>query len=118
MVGGYTQDVSHVPIRITDLSRPTVTASEVVDKDTLITFTLDRYRVSGEGPVAPTGLTFHHPDGEDVAVRVPTAIAFRVSPPQPPPGPIPTVHVHRSLSRVLSGRSAIRVVVADPASSA
>ena len=26
--------------------------------------------------VAPTGLTFHHPDGEDIAVRVLTAIAF------------------------------------------
>ena len=26
--------------------------------------------------VAPTGLVFHHPDGEDVAVRVLTAIAF------------------------------------------
>ena len=26
--------------------------------------------------VSPTGLTFHHPDGEDVAVRVLTAIAF------------------------------------------
>ena len=26
--------------------------------------------------VAPTGLTFHHPDGEDIAVRVLSAIAF------------------------------------------
>ena len=26
--------------------------------------------------VAPTGLTFHHPDGEDVAVRVLSAVAF------------------------------------------
>ena len=38
LVGGYSQDVSHVPIKITELPRPTVTASEVVDRDTLITF--------------------------------------------------------------------------------
>ncbi len=38
MVGVYSQDVSHVPITISELPRPAVTASEVVDKDTLITF--------------------------------------------------------------------------------
>lgn len=38
VVGGYSQDVSHVPITITELPRPAVTASEVVDKDTLIAF--------------------------------------------------------------------------------
>ena len=38
LVGGYSQNVSHVPIKITELPRPTVTASEVVDRDTLITF--------------------------------------------------------------------------------
>ena len=38
LVGGHSQDVSHIPITITELPRPAVTASEVVDKDTLITF--------------------------------------------------------------------------------
>ena len=38
LVGGYSQDVSHVPIRIADLPRPAVTASEVADRETLITF--------------------------------------------------------------------------------
>ena len=38
VVGGYTQDVSHVPIKITELARPAVAASEVVDRDTLTTF--------------------------------------------------------------------------------
>ncbi len=38
LVGGYSQDVSHVPVRIADLPRPAVTASEVVDRETLITF--------------------------------------------------------------------------------
>ena len=38
LVGGYSQDVSHVPIRIPDLPKPAVTASQVVDRETLITF--------------------------------------------------------------------------------
>ena len=38
LVGGYSQDVSHVPVRIADLPKPAVTASEVVDRETLITF--------------------------------------------------------------------------------
>ena len=38
VVGGYSQDVSGAPITIAELPRPTVTASEVVDRDTLITF--------------------------------------------------------------------------------
>ena len=38
VVGGYSQDVSDAPITIADLPRPTVTASEVVDRDTLISF--------------------------------------------------------------------------------
>ena len=38
LVGGYSQDVSHVPIRIADLPKPPVTASEVVDRETLIAF--------------------------------------------------------------------------------
>ena len=38
LVGGYSQDVSHVPIRIADLPKPAVTASEVMDRETLIAF--------------------------------------------------------------------------------
>ena len=38
LVGGYSQDVSHVEIKFADLPRPAVTASEVVDRDTLIAF--------------------------------------------------------------------------------
>ncbi len=38
LVGGFSQDVSHVPITIADLPRPPVTASEVVDRETLIAF--------------------------------------------------------------------------------
>ena len=38
LVGGYSQDVTHVPITIADLPKPAVTASEVVDRESLITF--------------------------------------------------------------------------------
>ena len=38
LVGGYVQDVSHVPITYADLPEPAVTASEVVDRETLIAF--------------------------------------------------------------------------------
>ena len=38
LVGGYAQDVSHVPIQMADLPKPTVTASQVVDRETLIAF--------------------------------------------------------------------------------
>ena len=38
LVGGYSQDVSHVPVRVADLPKPEVTASEVVDRETLIAF--------------------------------------------------------------------------------
>ena len=38
VVGGYSQDVSHVPGRIAVLPKPAVTASQVVDRDTLIAF--------------------------------------------------------------------------------
>ena len=38
LVGGYSQDVSHVPVRVADLPKPPVTASEVVDRETLIAF--------------------------------------------------------------------------------
>ena len=37
LVGGYSQDVSHVPVRIADLAKPAGTASQVVDRVTLIT---------------------------------------------------------------------------------
>ena len=48
LVGGYSQDVSHVPILIPDLPRPAVTASEVVDRETLITFVEEAARVYRE----------------------------------------------------------------------
>lgn len=38
MVGGYAQDLSHVPVEVPDLPRPAVTAAEVVDRETLTTF--------------------------------------------------------------------------------
>ena len=38
LVGGYSQDVSHAPLRIADLPRPAVTASQVVDRETLVAF--------------------------------------------------------------------------------
>ncbi len=38
LVGGYSQDVSHVPVLMADLPKPEVTASEVVDRETLIAF--------------------------------------------------------------------------------
>ena len=38
LVGGYSQDVSHVPVRVADLPKPPVTASEVVDRETLVIF--------------------------------------------------------------------------------
>ncbi|MCY4136866.1 MAG: cache domain-containing protein [Rhodobacteraceae bacterium] len=38
LVGGYAQDVSHVPDKVADLPKPAVTASQVVDRETLIAF--------------------------------------------------------------------------------
>ncbi len=38
LVGGFSQDVSHVPVLMADLPKPEVTASEVKDRETLITF--------------------------------------------------------------------------------
>ena len=38
LVGGYSQDVSHVAILTADLPKPAVVASQVVDRETLITF--------------------------------------------------------------------------------
>ena len=48
LVGGYSQDVSHVPILIPDLPEPAVTASQVVDRETLITFVEEAARVYRE----------------------------------------------------------------------
>jgi len=38
LAGGYSQDVSDVPIHLADLPKPAVTASQVVDRETLIAF--------------------------------------------------------------------------------
>ncbi|MCY3994145.1 MAG: cache domain-containing protein [Caldilineaceae bacterium] len=48
LVGGYSQDVSNVQVRIADLPRPAVTASEVVDRETLITFVEEAARIYQE----------------------------------------------------------------------
>ena len=59
LVGGYSQDVSHVPIRIADLPKPAVTASQVVDRETLITFVEEAARVYREAVMSEgySGLT-------------------------------------------------------------
>ena len=49
LVGGYSQDVSHVRVQIPDLPRPAVTASEVVDRETLITFVKEAAKVLTAG---------------------------------------------------------------------
>ncbi len=61
LVGGYAQDVSHVPVRMADLPKPAVTASQVVDRETLIGFVeqaTEAYRkaVMSEGYRALTGV--------------------------------------------------------------
>ena len=38
LVGGYAQDVSDVPMQMVELPKPAVTASQVVDRETLIAF--------------------------------------------------------------------------------
>ena len=48
LVGGYSQDVSHVPIQIADLPKPAVTASQVVDRETLSTFVEEAARTFQE----------------------------------------------------------------------
>ena len=45
LVGGYSQDVSHVSIQVVDLPKPAVTASQVVDRETLITFVEEAAKV-------------------------------------------------------------------------
>ena len=61
LVGGYSQDVSHVSIQIADLPKPAVTASQVVDRETLITFVEEaakayRQAVMSEGYSGLTGV--------------------------------------------------------------
>ena len=48
LVGGYSQDVSHVPVQVADLPKPSVTASQVVDRETLITFVEEAVKAYGE----------------------------------------------------------------------
>ncbi len=62
LVGGYSQDVSHVPARIADLPKPAVTASQVVDRETLIAFVEEaakvyREAVMSKGYSGYTGVT-------------------------------------------------------------
>ncbi len=61
LVGGYAQDVSHVSIKIADLPKPSVTASQVVDRESLITFVEEAARtyreaVMSEGYSSLTGV--------------------------------------------------------------
>ena len=48
LAGGYSQDVSHVPLAIPNLPKPAVTASQVKDRETLITFVEEAARVYRE----------------------------------------------------------------------
>ncbi len=61
LVGGFSQDVSDVPIQVADLPKPPVTASEVVDRESLIAFVeaaAETYSnaVQSEGYSALTGV--------------------------------------------------------------
>ena len=61
LVGGCSQDVSHVSIQIADLPKPAVTASQVVDREALITFVEEAAKVyleavSSEGYRGLTGV--------------------------------------------------------------
>ena len=61
LVGGYSQDVSHVPVQMADLPKPAVTASQVVDRETLIGFVEEatkayRKAVMSEGYRGLTGV--------------------------------------------------------------
>ena len=59
LVGGYSQDVSHVPDQIANLPKPTVVASHVVDRETLITFVEEAARAYREAVMSEgySGLT-------------------------------------------------------------
>ena len=62
LVGGYSQDVSHVPVQTpVELPTPAVTASQVVDRETLIAFVEEAAKVyqgavQSEGYSAITGI--------------------------------------------------------------
>ena len=61
LVGGYSQDVSHVSIQTADLPKPAVTASQVVDRESLITFVEEaastyREAIMSEGYSGLTGV--------------------------------------------------------------
>ena len=55
LVGGYSQDVSHAPLRIADLPKPAVTASQVVDRETLVAFVEAAARVYSERALNTAG---------------------------------------------------------------
>ena len=59
LVGGYSQDVSHVPVQVANLPTPAVTASQVVDRETLITFVEEAARTYREAVMSEgySGLT-------------------------------------------------------------
>ena len=59
LVGGYSQDVSHVPVQVANLHTPAVTASQVVDRETLITFVEEAARTYREAVMSEgySGLT-------------------------------------------------------------
>ena len=48
LVGGYSQDVTHVPLQMLELPKPSVVASQVVDRETLITFVEEAARAYRE----------------------------------------------------------------------
>ena len=61
LVGGYAQDVSHISTEIADLPKPSVTASQVVDRESLIAFVEEaakayRETVMSEGYSGLTGV--------------------------------------------------------------
>ncbi|MCY4299630.1 MAG: cache domain-containing protein [Flavobacteriaceae bacterium] len=58
LVGGYSQDVSHVAYQYIDLPKPEVTASQVVDRETLITFVEGVKQVILDGFASPTPVPF------------------------------------------------------------
>ena len=55
LVGGYSQDTSHAPLRIADLPRPAVTASQVVDRETLVAFVEAAAKVYSERALNTAG---------------------------------------------------------------
>ena len=67
VVGGFAQDLSSVPVEVTPLPRPAVTAAEVRDRDTLRTFVeaaARTYRDSGEDGLANVQNAFRQEGGD------------------------------------------------------